>query len=96
MTRTLSGDDMYERRGSPFVPRVLFAGKIEPNGYALVLDGAAEKTLYRHVCGRLQQNPDQPIGVEELLDIAAQLLPALADLHRRGSLRFRSWRVVVQ
>jgi hypothetical protein len=96
MTRTLSGDDMYERRGSPFVPRVLFAGKIEPNGYALVLDGAGEKTLYRHVCDRHEQNPDQPIGAEELLDIAAQLLPALADLHRRGSLRFRSWRVVVQ
>jgi hypothetical protein len=65
--------------GSPFVPRVLYDAVIEHRAVAVVLDGYAERTLLQYVYKKGH------LDAAEIVDIAAQLLSALADIHGRGA-----------
>jgi hypothetical protein len=65
--------------GSPFVPRVLYDAIIEHRAVAVVLDGYAERTLLQYVYDKGH------LDAAEIVDIAAQLLSALADIHGRGA-----------
>ena len=71
------------------MPRVLFAGPVDTEYYALVLDGLAEQTLQEYVLdGELE------LDAAELVDVAAQMMAALADVHRRGAAGCRRWWIV--